>query len=108
MHVEIILKNYRCFSDSEPAKFSLDKGFISFVGANNSGKSTILKFFYEFRDIFKILSDQRNLVEFTKVLTGQFLQFEKPSLIPSQIPKIWELFRMHLLENSHYSQNRLQ
>ena len=88
MHVEIILKNYRCFSDSKPVKFSLDKGFISFVGANNSGKSTILKFFYEFRGIFKILSDQRNLVKFTKLLTGQFQQFEKPA----SIAHIEELF----------------
>lgn len=81
MHVEIILKNYRCFSDSEPAKFSLDKGFISFVGANNSGKSTILKFFYEFRDIFRILSHHRNLGTFQNALIGQFPQFEKPSSI---------------------------
>ena len=81
MHVEITLKNYRCFSDSEPAKFSLDKGFISFVGANNSGKSTILKFFYEFRDIFRILSHERNLGTLTSALSGQFPQFEKPSSI---------------------------
>ena len=81
MYVEIILKNYRCFSDSEPAKFSLDKGFISFVGANNSGKSTILKFFYEFRDIFRILSFQGNVGTFTNALKGQFIQFEKPSSI---------------------------
>lgn len=81
MHVEITLKNYRCFSDSEPAKFSLDKGFISFVGANNSGKSTILKFFYEFRDIFRMLSHHRNLGTFQNALSGQFPQFEKPSSI---------------------------
>lgn len=81
MHVEIILKNYRCFSDSEPAKFSLEKGFISFVGANNSGKSTILKFFYEFRSIFKILSYQNYSGTFANALSGQNSQFEKPSSI---------------------------
>ena len=81
MNVEITLKNYRCFSDSEPAKFALDKGFISFVGANNSGKSTILKFFYEFRNIFKILSDEWSFGTFANALAGQFVQFEKPSSI---------------------------
>ncbi len=78
MHVEITLKNYRCFSDSKPAKFSLEKGFTSFVGANNSGKSTILKFFYEFRDIFKLLSDQSRLHILNDLLRGQFPQFDKP------------------------------
>lgn len=81
MHVEIILKNYRCFSDSEPAKFSLDKGFTSFVGANNSGKSTILKFFYEFRDIFNTLSDPQNVVTFQNALIGQLPPFKKPASI---------------------------
>ena len=78
MHVEITLKNYRCFSDSKPAKFSLEKGFTSFVGANNSGKSTILKFFYEFRDIFKLLSNQSMSHILTDGLHGKFPQFEKP------------------------------
>jgi ABC-type multidrug transport system ATPase subunit len=78
MNIEITLKNYRCFSDSKPAKFSLEKGFTSFVGANNSGKSTILKFFYEFRDIFELLSDQSRLYILIDILRGQFRQFKKP------------------------------
>lgn len=81
MHVEITLKNYRCFSDSEPAKFSLDKGFISFVGANNSGKSTILKFFYEFCDIFKKLSHEWDQGILDRALTGNFVQFKQPSSV---------------------------
>lgn len=81
MYVEITLKNYRCFSDSEPAKFSLGEEFISFLGANNSGKSTILKFFYEFRNIFKILSDELSFRTFANALTGQLVQFDKPSSI---------------------------
>lgn len=56
MSVEITLKNYRCFSDTNPATFTLEKGFTGFVGVNNSGKSSVLKFFYEFRDIFQKLS----------------------------------------------------
>ncbi len=56
MQIEITIKNYRCFPDSRPAKILLQKGFTSFVGVNNSGKSTLLKFFYEFRDLFQTLS----------------------------------------------------
>ena len=56
MQVEITIKNYRCFPDFKPAKILLHKGFTSFVGVNNSGKSTLLKFFYEFRYLFDLLS----------------------------------------------------
>jgi ABC-type Mn2+/Zn2+ transport system ATPase subunit len=56
MQVEITIKNYRCFSDSKPAHIILRKGFTAFVGVNNSGKSSLLKFFYEFRSLFQLLS----------------------------------------------------
>lgn len=48
----ITLKNYRCFADSSPAVIEIDSGFTAFVGANNSGKSSCLKFFHEFHDLF--------------------------------------------------------
>jgi AAA15 family ATPase/GTPase len=47
--IQITLKNYKCFEDQQPAVFNLRDGFVSFVGVNNSGKTSILKFFYEFR-----------------------------------------------------------
>jgi len=53
MHIELTIKNYRCFPDSRPARITLRDGFTSFVGSNNSGKSSLLKFFYEFRSIFQ-------------------------------------------------------
>ncbi|MBM4254682.1 MAG: ATP-binding protein [Deltaproteobacteria bacterium] len=53
MAVGVTLKNYRCFNDSKPARFTLRKGFTSFIGVNNSGKSSLLKFFYEFRELFQ-------------------------------------------------------
>jgi ABC-type multidrug transport system ATPase subunit len=56
MSVDITIKNYRCFSDEKPANFTLSEGFTGFVGVNNSGKSSLLKFFYEFRSLFEILS----------------------------------------------------
>jgi energy-coupling factor transporter ATP-binding protein EcfA2 len=51
MSLGITLKNYRCFPDDQPASFRLDKGFTALVGSNNSGKSTLLKFFWEFRHL---------------------------------------------------------
>ena len=56
MDVELTLKNYRCFPDTSPARISLRPGFTAFVGANNSGKSSIFRFLYEFRPLFDVLS----------------------------------------------------
>lgn len=56
MDIEITLKNYRCFQDTKPARFLIKKGIISFLGVNNSGKSSLLKFFYEFRPLLQTLS----------------------------------------------------
>lgn len=78
MQIEITIKNYRCFPNSNPATILLQKGFTSFVGVNNSGKSTLLKFFYEFRHIFQILSSPNN---FSNVLNGNFQSFNFPSSI---------------------------
>jgi ABC-type cobalamin/Fe3+-siderophores transport system ATPase subunit len=55
MDVQITIKNYRCFSQSNPTIIQLKKGFTSFVGMNNAGKSSLLKFFYEFRPLFNWL-----------------------------------------------------
>jgi putative AbiEii toxin of type IV toxin-antitoxin system len=55
MEIEMTVKNYRCFP--EPVRITLRKGFTAFVGANNSGKSSLLKFFYEFRTLFAILGN---------------------------------------------------
>lgn len=86
MQVEITIKNYRCFPDSKPAKILLRKGFTSFVGVNNSGKSTLLKFFYEFRRLFKFLSyPTGNLFN---VLMGNPQYFD----IPPSISDIEEIF----------------
>ncbi len=52
MKIDITLKNYRCFDDQQPAKFTIGTGFTSFVGPNNSGKSSILKVFFELKHFF--------------------------------------------------------
>ena len=59
MDVDITIKNYRCFPDGRPARISMRKGFTAFVGVNNSGKSSLLKFFYEFRELFRSLSQPK-------------------------------------------------
>jgi predicted ATP-dependent endonuclease of OLD family len=53
----ITLKNYRCFSDQSPASIDFDKGFTAFIGTNNSGKSSFLRFFLEFRPFFQSLQN---------------------------------------------------
>jgi predicted ATPase len=58
MQIDVTLKNYRCFSDERPARFAIRKGFTAFVGANNSGKSTLVRFLYEFRNLFTNLMGQ--------------------------------------------------
>jgi len=55
---KITIKNYRCFEDTSPLQIKFGSGgFKAFVGANNAGKSTVLKFFYEFRDLFRRLTE---------------------------------------------------
>ena len=54
--MEIALKNYRRFPDSAAARFEVREGTIAFVGANNAGKSSLLRFFYEFRHLFQSLA----------------------------------------------------
>ena len=75
MQVEITIKNYRCFQDSNPARITLSKGFVAFLGTNNSGKSSLLKFFYEFRDLFLTLS---NIDAWSHIITNQQLSFSFP------------------------------
>src|SRR5438046_10562954 len=52
MDIDVELKNYRCFPDANSARFTMGPGFAAFVGANNSGKSSLLKFLFEFRGLF--------------------------------------------------------
>ena len=72
MSIEIILKNYRCFSDSRPARITLRKGIIGFVGVNNAGKSSLLKFFYEFRELFGMLTNAETFLPFLQEETYPF------------------------------------
>jgi hypothetical protein len=73
MDVDLTLKNYRSFPDSSPARISLRKGFTAFVGANNSGKSSIFRFLYEFRGLFQLISPGSGTL--VQALRGQPITF---------------------------------
>ncbi|MFH1161998.1 MAG: AAA family ATPase [Candidatus Jorgensenbacteria bacterium] len=86
------VKNYRCFSDEHPLELVLRDGFTAFIGPNNSGKSFVLKFFYEFRAIWNFLLNQDNLnrllggvtfgVDFTGIVDKEevFYKFSKRNI----------------------------
>ena len=64
MDVQITVKNYRCFADEKPATFALrSNGFTGFVGVNNSGKSSLLKMFFELRGVFGYLRSPTNVIQ---------------------------------------------
>jgi hypothetical protein len=68
--LEIEVKNFRCFSDAAPVRWALRPGFTSLVGVNNSGKSSLHRFFHDFRQIFSILSSPNGNL-FASSLGGQ-------------------------------------
>lgn len=55
--VRLTVKNYRCFPDTHPLRLDIAPGFVSFVGINNAGKSSILRLIWECADIFRWLSE---------------------------------------------------
>jgi len=61
MKTTITIKNYRCFV--EPVTIEIAKGFVAFVGMNNAGKSTLMRFLLEFRGLFESTNDTGRLTE---------------------------------------------
>src|SRR2546427_11937566 len=60
--LKLTVKNYRCFEDQAPVRVELGPGFCAFVGQNNSGKSTLVKLFYELRALFSYIGPIGNLL----------------------------------------------
>jgi ABC-type cobalamin/Fe3+-siderophores transport system ATPase subunit len=85
MQVEITIKNYGCFPDTNPLHIEIKEGFTAFVGVNNSGKSSILRFFYEFRGLFQIMRDPN---QFLGLLRGAHIGFP----LAQSVKDIRELF----------------
>jgi hypothetical protein len=80
--VEISISNYRCFGDA-PVRFRLKDGLHSFVGINNSGKSCLLRLFYELRNLFSQFAnanDVKNALNNVQQY-GQTPQVKDPSEI---------------------------
>lgn len=84
MEIEVVIKNYRCFPETHPAKITLKKGFTALVGINNAGKSSLLKFFYEFRHLFQ--SAQNSSVISESVRGAKSISY------PSEVFDVQELF----------------
>ena len=74
MEINVSISNYRCFTYDNPAKFKIQDSIIAFVGPNNAGKSTVLRFLYEFRNLFGKLTHKDG---FESGLIGN-QAFEKP------------------------------
>jgi predicted ATPase len=73
MKTTLTIKNYRCFAS--PTVFDIQNGFTAFVGMNNAGKSTAMRFLLEFRPLFSVLSSPGGLTNCIKKPQGlgQFL-----------------------------------
>ena len=61
--VWITAENYRCFTVDSPLILRLQKGFTSFVGCNNVGKTAILRLFFEIRPILEAMFSNNNPVD---------------------------------------------
>jgi len=76
MDINLTIGNYRCFPVGSPASLKLTKGFSALVGVNNSGKSSLLKFFYEMRPAFTQIG--RNTGVVTQLWAGGKLETQQP------------------------------
>ncbi|MEM6821423.1 MAG: AAA family ATPase [Verrucomicrobiota bacterium] len=88
VQLEIRVKNYRCFGGHSPSGFKLKRGITGFIGENNSGKSTMLRLFYDLRSLFQEAS--RRLRTFHP---NDDLRFSLPSL-PDNIDRD-RFFHLH-------------
>ncbi|MGA8433115.1 MAG: hypothetical protein WB729_25055 [Candidatus Sulfotelmatobacter sp.] len=77
MNIKLTIENYRCFPIGSPVSLKLTSGFSAFVGANNAGKSSLLKFFYEMRQAFSEMA--RGAEVFQQLLGGRPLQLSIPT-----------------------------
>src|SRR5579864_2540261 len=76
MEINLTIENYRCFPSGNPASLTLTKGFAAFVGVNNSGKSSLLKFFYEMRSAFTPIGSNFSVIQ--QLFGGGKLQLQPP------------------------------
>jgi energy-coupling factor transporter ATP-binding protein EcfA2 len=76
MDINLTIQNYRCFPTGNPASLKLTKGSSAFIGINNSGKSSLLKFFYEMRPAFAQMATGSDIIG--QVVSGGRLGMQLP------------------------------
>ena len=86
--IEIELKNYRCFEDSAPARFTLRPGFTALIGKNNAGKSTLLRSLFEFRPLFRQLQKTNDLLNALRA--AQTTTFQLPPNLSNSQPLFYD------------------
>lgn len=59
------LRGYRAFS-GEPVRLPMEPGITGLLGLNNAGKSTLLRFFYEFQPLFSFMARPGDLLNILK------------------------------------------
>jgi hypothetical protein len=79
MNIDLTIKNYRCFSDQQSARIQIHPGFTALVGANNSGKTSLLRFLYEFRWLFQNCSSPNG--NFQSALNNGLPSFAWPQTV---------------------------
>src|SRR5271169_4676010 len=63
LDITLSIKNFRCFSDSDPVQLTLKSGVTAFVGPNNAGKSSLLRMFFELRGLFASVANNPATVQ---------------------------------------------
>jgi len=66
LDADLTIKNFRCFADSNPVQLSLKSGVTALVGPNNAGKSSLLRMFFELRQLFGRIPDSRSRQEWLR------------------------------------------
>ena len=109
-YFRLTVKNYRCFTDENPLVIEFNDGFTALVGPNNSGKSSFLKMFYEFKNLWQILTQEQailNLVngdaqptsymEISDRQRFSIYEIEHRLFLNQDLPEIFE-FKKHFQE----------
>lgn len=61
MDIDLTIKNYRCFPDTEPARLTISEGWTALLGPNNAGKSALLRMVFELRNCWRAMSKRHHL-----------------------------------------------
>jgi predicted ATP-dependent endonuclease of OLD family len=76
---DVTIRNFRSFQ--KPATIRMRRGPTNLLGINNSGKSSLLRFFYEFRSIFAQFLNGFETNSLSHQLKGQESSFNPPGNI---------------------------